>query len=391
MKVIKLPVEDTATLPPLVNQELGYNFYDKLAETDVPIELDPNDPKMTRKYQDQLARLCWDVAELLKKLKTVNSADKTPALPLDTKPAIYLAQCSYERRETRDALETELKLMGYPVLPDRQLPTEEATYVTEVAGLLAQCSLSIHLVGSGYGLVPDGPSQKSVGILQNELAARRSKTAGLKRVIWVPEGTQSQHPDQRYFIEQLNKDPETQFGADLITGDFETLKAAIHGSLKSLEKTASLSAQRESSTGSRKLIYLMCVEKDRPVTIPIRKLLRDRGFEVELPLFQGDAATVRRTNQELLAECDAALLFYGAGDEAWKRTMENDLKKINGFGRNKPMLASYVYVAEPATDDKKDLIELEEPNLINGLSDSPEPSFKDFLEAIEGRYKTVTP
>jgi len=41
--------------------------------------------------------------------------------------------------------------------------------------LLKRCQLSIHLVGEAYGGVPDGRSQKSVVVLQNELAAKRSK------------------------------------------------------------------------------------------------------------------------------------------------------------------------------------------------------------------------
>ena len=35
--------------------------------------------------------------------------------------------------------------------------------------------MSVHLVGTGYGLVPEGSGQKSVVVLQNELAANRCK------------------------------------------------------------------------------------------------------------------------------------------------------------------------------------------------------------------------
>jgi hypothetical protein len=39
--------------------------------------------------------------------------------------------------------------------------------------VLARCALSIHFVGERYGGVPDGPTTKSVGIHQNELAVAR--------------------------------------------------------------------------------------------------------------------------------------------------------------------------------------------------------------------------
>jgi hypothetical protein len=219
--------------------------------------------------------------------------------------------------------------------------------------------------------------------LQNELAAQRSKSGGLRRIVWLPEETESKDSNQQSFVERLHQDAETQLGADLITADLETLKGAIHAALQKLEKPNPSKAQRERVPGAPKLVYLMCIEKDRQATIPLRRYLKGCGLEVQIPVFEGDAATVRRANQELLVECDAALLFYGAGEEAWKRTMESDLKKMNGFGREKPLLASYTYLADPATGDKRELIELEEPNLISGLGGFSEATMKPFLDTIQ--------
>jgi hypothetical protein len=101
-------------------------------------------------------------------------------------------------------------------------------------------------------------------------------------------------------------------------------------------------------------------------------------------LFEGDAVTVRRANQDVLSHCNAVIVFYGAGDEAWKRTIESDLKKMNGFRRGKALLASYTYLAEPCSTDKTELIELEEPNLINGLKGFSEVEMKPFLRALQG-------
>ena len=35
-------------------------------------------------------------------------------------------------------------------------------------------------------------------------------------------------------------------------------------------------------------------------TIPLRKFLKSPGMRVQIPLFEGDAATVRQNNQDLL-------------------------------------------------------------------------------------------
>jgi hypothetical protein len=103
---------------------------------------------------------------------------------------------------------------------------------------------------------------------------------------------------------------------------------------------------------------------------------------VDIPVFEGDATEVREANQKLLTTCDAVLLFYGAGDEAWKRTVDNELKKMRGYRGDKPLLASYTYLAAPKTGDKDDRLEMEEPHLINGFGDFSEAAMAEFLQAL---------
>ncbi len=100
-------------------------------------------------------------------------------------------------------------------------------------------------------------------------------------------------------------------------------------------------------------------------------------------MFEGDAAAIRQDNQDLMTRCDAVILFYGAGDEAWKRTVENDLIKMKAYREGKPLQASYVYLAPPITDDKLELIELEEPNLIKGLDGFQDSEMLSFLELLK--------
>jgi TIR domain-containing protein len=384
IKVIKTPVESEGPLPPLIKELLGYPFY-IFDDEHTPLELDPAyGPDMAQKYNLKVAKLAWDISQQIKNLEAA-APDKTAVTEVvPSKPAIYLAECSWDQRQAREALEAELRLHGYSILPDRQLPRDEAGYVAEVARLLEQSRLSIHLVGASYGAVPDGPTQKSVVVLQNELAVERSKSAGLRRVIWLPEGTESQQPEQLRFIETLHQDAKAQFGADLMICDFETLKGAVHATLEKMAKPAPPASPRESAAGGARLVYLICDERDRKATIPLRKFLKGQGLDVQIPVFEGDAAVVRQENQDLLAQCDAVIVFYGAGDESWKRTVDSDLRKMKGYRGEKPLPAGYTYLAEPATDDKKDLIEMGEPNLVNGLGGFPEAEMQPFLKTLAG-------
>jgi hypothetical protein len=47
--------------------------------------------------------------------------------------------------------------------------------------------------------------------------------------------------------------------------------------------------------------------------------------------------------------------------------MDSELKKMAGYRGSKPPPTFYTYLAEPRTNDKDELIDLEEAGLINGL------------------------
>jgi hypothetical protein len=254
--------------------------------------------------------------------------------------------------------------------------------------LLARCALSVHLLGESYGAVPDGPTEKSVGIHQNELAAARSRSGGLKRLIWLPHGTRSEHVLQRNFIEALHQDAQAQLGADLIAGDIEELRAAIHDTLRKIEQPEPKQrecggADAEPSAGeSARRIYFICDERDRKASVPVRKLCKQLGLNVALPAFEGDASEVRKANQQNLADCDGVFVFYGAGDAAWKRAIDNELRKMAGYrgGKSRPPILTYL--AEPRTADKQDLIDMEEPGLIDGLDGLAARAMTELLQKM---------
>jgi len=335
-----------------------------------------------------MAKLAFDVAQLIKKLDAAPSTDTiAQASPTQTKPAIYLADCSVDRREDREAVIADLRLHGYPILAEVQLPTEEASFFGELSAILGRSKLSVHIVGNSYGVVPDGPSEKSITVLENELAIQYSKISGLRRIIWVPSGTHSDSPRQQQFIDLLLRDADAQFGADLITGDLEDLKAAIHAALKKIETADVPAPPKETAEDGTKLVYVICDERDRKATIPLRKFLKTQGLESKIPAFEGDAATLRQSNQDLLSSCDAVIVFYGAGDESWKGSVDSELRKASGYRTSKKPPVTFTYLSEPATEDKTELIELEEPRLINALYGFSEGSLAEFVNSVAGKVK----
>jgi hypothetical protein len=373
-------------LPEKLKIQLGYEFY-KQTEGG---RFERLDPRFGKEFESAFYRnvntLADELAKIIKKLKEEENPipEPIPGEPLGPpKPIIYLAECSWDRGDDREKIRSELRATGYTVLPDHGtfLPDVDTEYVAEVERLLDRCQLSIHVVGAKAGNVLQGPGRKEVVRLQNEIAARKSQEGVLSRLIWL--GTvSSEQPEQQIFIDALRSNKELQRGGDLIEDNLEAFKNVLRITLKKLEELSSKKAEAGEPGGHT--IYLLCVAADRPATVPLRKFLKGQGFEVQLPVFEGDAATVRQANQELLTSCAAVLVYYGAGDEAWKRTTETDLQKIKSLRRGKPLVNIFTYLAPPMTGHKQDCIDMGEQNVIMGLETFTEAAMQPLVEAMKG-------
>ena len=376
-KVVKTPVQ-IESVPEPIRDTLGYAFF--VMEDGTPLELDAAyGQSFAQHYNRMVCKLSWDAAQLLKQIE----GEAAPPARLDRVSTVYLAECSYDRQAVRERLLADLVRHGYTVLPDRRLPLEnEADCIRVIGEWLERSCLSLHLIGSQPGAVPDGVRAQSIVVLQNDLAAARSRSHALPRLIWLPAGTQSSLPGHQSFIDALQRDAAAQCGADLLTGSSDALMQALHETLARLERSASappVPSAAPANAGAP-VLYLVCVEQDRKPSIPLRRALRECGFEVCLPAFEGDAAVVRESQRRLLAECDIALIYYGAGDDAWKRSVDSELKK-GGFQRGSALLR-YTYLAEPRSSDKEDLIDMQEDRLIDGLRGVPQERIAALFDAV---------
>jgi hypothetical protein len=385
-KIILEPVLSQDPLPAPMRDALGFEFY---VREDTRIrELDPAfGSKMKEKFLLAVADLAGEIADLLRKLESSQAGVPyaTPGTGADaaaaaTRPAVYLAECSYDRRADRQALNSELRARNYHVLPDRELPRDEAEYRAEVARLLEQSVLSIHLVGSVYGSVPDGPSQCAGVVIQNELAVARARGAGLKRVISLPAGTRSDDAKQQIFIEAIHRDPEVQFNAEVITAGVEAVKTAV---LTALAPRAPASMAQEVDGAAS--IYIIFDPKDRKDDglLQLRKCLLARGLALRKPAFDGDAEEVRRTHEGHLDQCDAVLIYYGRGTDAWKQSVDRDVEKAKGRRGGRKLRAVFNWIASPTSDDKDDIIaEGTTVNLLDGRGGISERLIDTVVKAV---------
>jgi hypothetical protein len=357
-KVVKTPIPQEqypAELAPL----LGYEFFAVDAATGRPREISRDfGPEAEQQFLARIDDLAYDICQLLRMLKAGKAEDAARPAPATPRATVYLAETGFDLREEREEVKRDLQRNGYAVLPDRPLPLVRGELEAVVESELARSTLSVHLVGKSYGVVPDG-GPESVVVLEDRLAARRSREASLVRLVWLPPGLTVEDDRQQAFVGRLRTDPDIPPGSELLDDKpIENLKSAIHGKL-----APKAEPERRTTQSGLQSIYLVFDPRDEAAAAPLVSHLFDRGFEVMQPVFQGDEAEVRKDHEESLCACDGILLYYGAGGELWLRRKLRELQRALGLGRTQPFLARGIYLAPPPTGEKDRLRTLEAPIL----------------------------
>jgi hypothetical protein len=386
-KVIKTPVPRDTDLPEF-RQCLGYQFYKSDPETGRIHEFDVIfGPEAQAEFWMKLEDLAHDVCDLLQPLRAEFVGGDSSAAVVDTRESVYLAETTADLREAREAIRRDLQQHGYTVLPSQSLPLVADEMKAAIAECLSQCRMSIHPIGARYGFIPEG-SDKSLTQIQNELAIERGKQGGFVRLLWIPPGEKFEDERQAALVDQLRTNPRMEHDADLLEAYLEDLRTVIYERLK---KSAPVNAVVEEVKAERVVvpatnppktegapnvtanvapngsgkgngnrnglaagqIYMIHDERDGTAVKPYGDFLFNQGFDVLRPLFKGDEAEVRQTNEENLRVCNGALIFYGATNELWVRRKVREIQKSVGYGRTDPLPATAILSIPPATDEKQ--------------------------------------
>ncbi|HEV8241356.1 MAG TPA: hypothetical protein VGS57_18465 [Thermoanaerobaculia bacterium] len=381
-KVIKTPVprdRHPEELQPL----LGYEFYVRDPDNQRPRELSHFlGPEVERQFLARLDDLAWDVCQLLLQLRAESAA--APVKPAG-KATVYLAETSADVREEREAIRRDLLRAGCTVLPDRSLPLVAPELAAVAHEQLARCSLSIHLIGRGYGVVPDGAA-RSIVALQHEAAAARH---GLPRVLWLPPGAEVEDERQRAFVEHLRTAPWVHTEAELLEVPLEDLKSRIHAKLAAPAATNGKAAAPSPAAGVPR-VYLICDQADVEAARPVEDALFDRGFEVLPTAFDEDETRARLDHEESLTSCDAVLLFHGQASETWLRRKLREVQKGAALRRERTLLGQGVYLGAPQTPAKERFRTLEAEVLREPADGFSAEVLAPFLAEILRRRETAT-
>ncbi len=376
-KVIKTPVNPDHDMDEL-RELLSFDFYE--------IDANGNAREFRQEVGANKDLKYWarfeDLAQAIK--RAIESEPKpqptdTDELPLAKK--VYLAQTTADLRDERDRIKRELLQRGFYVLPDRDLPTDSASeFEPAVREQIERCVLSVHLIGESYGVIPDGEEERSIIRWQADIAAEQTqKGSKFVRLIWMPPGLPAKPGRHAKLLEDLRT--SVSAGSELLETPIEDLKTRILEKLAPPETTASDQATSGESDVTR--VYLIHDNRDLDGVQPVDDFLYNEGFEVIRSINEGDQSQVAQYHRENLCTCDAALIYYGTGNELWLRSKFWDLQKAPGWGRAQPMKAKGVYVSAPVTPSKQSFRTREVPYVMPNFGAFTPDTLKPFVKALK--------
>jgi hypothetical protein len=410
-KVVKTPLPEhlREREPVQIRNLIGYQFYGEDESSGVLAEFSPS--PNDKQYWRTLHRLVSDIKQTLIELKHQPSAPPRPATPapaaapapaaVTTAPAtvqaatngapskfVYLAETTGDLAREREEVRDELRQRGYGVLPEQRLPLDERRKVEEaVRADLARCCLSVNMVGARYGSTPEDDPASVVQIQERLAGERGAADATFQRLLWTPPGLGTPALEitdarQKAFVETLQSGLTA--GAEFLQTTVEDLKT------RAVEKLAAMAKAREAKSAAAgpqrkklKQVYLICENRDRQFVRPIKQYLFKENFEV-ITWLEGEAGAERLAeyHRKNLRECDAALIYFGSGDEPWVRKNLEDLEKAYGYGREDDWTASAVFVGQPPNEQKEDFLTHMVPYVIHNLSGFNPEDLRDFVRAV---------
>lgn len=335
--------------PIAIQQNLDFCFYEKEIESGSIREFSPNLLNQTEKmYWGKLDDLANEIHEYLKQIGQLTQNNKSTNLNGLT---IYLAEGSSDSLVYRDVIKRELSDNGHNILPKKPLTPQMPVIYAEAMQSINQATLSIHILGSEYGIVPEG-SNRSMVEIQNDVADEVMAKTGGRRLIWIPENVIPTDERQKILIDDIRSSMKGIGSAEVVVGDLEICKSVIEDTIKRIiiEKEQRLS-ENNLNIG-KAVIYLIYDIYDQVMIQSVSSYFKLLGCDVVTSVDGTDETEIRNKHIENLRHCDAVVLYYGNGSELWLQSRLRDLLRIPAYGRKKVNLAKAILLGSPKQDNK---------------------------------------
>lgn len=420
---------DRGKRPSFLQGQQGYDFFEFEGPSESGTQIDFYSwgrPQLATKYEDVIKQLGGYLhrraqhvdgrAETSQPLSPPPAPEPTPRHP-SRERTVFLAKPAPDMVVAYDRLVKELQGDGYTVVPDPQSKIPEDLSATSfVDRELDAAELSVHLLGARLGYAPE--DAEPIARLQLQRArARVGQPVGgsdggpgapvFRRIIWAPKLLDFSHDPETASVPDSiqERDPFAVLakfepeGATLAAnaGDIKAAGDKVDDSGLNkfvkfvIEHLAKADTGRgdPGKTAEGGTVYVCHAPNDEKYALEVAKALRDEKIPADIPALDGDPGDLRRFHEQMLLECDAVVLCWGAASEVWARQRARDLN-WRKLGRSAQFASRGVIAGPPPGVRKSLFVKDMPPSEIDLVLDHTQPG-KPLADALAPLIKIVQP
>jgi len=342
--------------PPELEDLLGYRFWIQEGEGQPPQTLgvprpDPSNPRDLA-YFDEITRVCSNLADLLKRLRSAGAdnaaataaggaapaagatAVAAAAAAGDDRPAVFLAEATDDLDDAAGVLRRNLEQAGFRVLPETWYPRQPDAFRAAVDADLAASNLFVQLLSALPGKRPEGMPEGYVRAQYERAVAAAAPVLQWRSRDLDPASVED--AEHRAFLES-----ETVMAVGL-----EEFRRAV---VEHAE--ASVGAEADDAKAAtdldESLVFVDAEPGDMELAAAVGDALEKRGLEYTMPLPGGSPEEVRQDLEQNLMGSDAVVVVWGSASPRWVRNQILLLRKI-AWKRAQPLKAVALVQGPPA-------------------------------------------
>lgn len=372
---------------------VGYPFFEEV--DGIPHHFSSKDAEFVREVE----KIAWHITEKIKALRTSRQNRATTREPAavsavtDRRRTVYLAETVTALDKDRDDIKSELERHSYQILPVDPLARNVFHFEKQVREDLRRSSLSLHLIGREYGVIPEGEkSDRSNVCLQYQFACEemnnKAKVDGersdsdLSPLLWIPMGMESDEDKQKRFLEALGNE-----SVEMLSGTRENVKSTVLARLGALNKPVEPPRSRRYRTlngddveaySEYLELYFMFDRTDAKSTEKLREhlLKSERCYTSEL---LDDTENRAERERELLASCQGAVIYQNQSNREWR---EQKLSSVRKEAARDPLRRPLIKALYLAGDSAQRVENIYEAHVVREREEIPTEELSEFVNDV---------
>ncbi|HJZ41089.1 MAG TPA: hypothetical protein VJ203_12030 [Bacteroidales bacterium] len=329
--------------PECLRNELVYDFFEINRYNKKPVRFDLNGsggPEI--RFWSKLVDLAYDISDVLHDLNQEKIGHQVVA----DRPAVFLAETTFDQTENRDMLKRELQHLGFRVLPQVQIPDDAVKSRAAIEEALDESIIAVHLMGAWHGDFIKNSKYSSIDFqikTVKEYITSKEITRKPNQVIWIPNDIKPTDQRQALYLKRLKRD-EAQQHTEIIETPFEVFKTILNARLNEITNPQIIPQAEKNK------LYFIYEKSGLNKIGGYFEQIRSKGFEIiESHDDSRDFYPISRHINNLLI-ADAVLIYKGDSTMEWLNSKIRDLVKAPGYGKSKSFRAVEIISMQKTAD-----------------------------------------